>query len=170
MRPLRLRGVLFLMNSTDLTAFIAAHHIAAKIIHLSDHTPTVETAAQALGVAVEQIGKSILFLADGSPVLVIANGVNRIDYKGLADYFGLSRKRIKMATADEVLDFAGYTVGSMPPFGHKTKLRTLIDSRLFTQSEIFAGGGDIDALLRITPDEIMRATAGERVELTEPAS
>ena len=156
------------MNSTDITTFISTHGVAAEIIRLPDHTPTVETAAQALGVSVEQIGKSILFLADGSPVLVIANGVSRIDYKRLADYFGLSRKRIKMANADEVLEIAGYAVGAMPPFGHKTPLRTLIDSRVFDQPVIFAGGGDLNALLHITPTEILRVTAGEQVEVTTP--
>jgi Cys-tRNA(Pro) deacylase len=155
-----------MLNSSDLAAFLSASGVTAELIRLPDHTPTVETAAQALGVSVEQIAKSILFLADGSPMLVIANGLNRIDYKRLADHLGLSRKRVRMATADEVLDIAGYTVGSMPPFGHKIKLRTLMDSRLFAQPEIFAGGGEIDTLLRITPDDIQRVSAGERVEVT----
>ena len=151
------------MNSSDLATFIAAHNITAEIIHLSDHTPTVEAAAQTLRVPVEQIAKSILFLAEASPVLVIANGLNRIDYRRLGDYLNLSRKRIKMADADQVLGIAGYIVGAMPPFGHKTRLRTLIDTRMFDQSEVFAGGGDINAMLRVKPAEIVRVTGGERI-------
>jgi prolyl-tRNA editing enzyme YbaK/EbsC (Cys-tRNA(Pro) deacylase) len=154
------------MDSADLAAFIAANGITAEIIRLPDHTPTVEVAAQALGVRIEQVVKSILFLAEGSPVLVIANGTNRIDYRRLGDYLNLSRKRIKMADADQVLDIAGYIVGSMPPFGHKTRLRTLIDARMFEQPEVFAGGGDINAILRVAADEIMRVTGGERVEVS----
>lgn len=155
------------MNSSDLAAFIAANGITAEIILLPDHTPTVEVAAQALGVRIEQVAKSILFLAEGSPVLVIANGTNRIDYRRLGDYLNLSRKRIKMADADQVLNFAGYIVGSMPPFGHKSKLRTLIDARMFEQPEVYAGGGDINAMLRVTADEIMRVTSGERAEVSD---
>jgi Cys-tRNA(Pro) deacylase len=158
------------MDSSDLAAFIAANSITAEIIHTEDHTPTVEAAAQALGVHVEQIAKSILFLADGSPVLVIANGTNRIDYRRLGDYLSLSRKRIKMADADQVLNFAGYIVGSMPPFGHKSKLRTLIDARMFEQPEVYAGGGAINAMLRITPNEIVRVTDGKKVDVTQNAS
>jgi Cys-tRNA(Pro) deacylase len=154
------------MNSSDLIAFIATHAVTAELIHLPDHTPTVETAAQALGVPVDEIGKSILFLADTQPVLVVANGVNRIDYKRLAEHFGLSRKRVKMANAEDVQIIAGYTVGAMPPFGHKTKLRTLLDARLFSRPEIFVGGGEINALLRVTPTELLRVTGGERVEVT----
>lgn len=158
------------MDSSDLAAFIAANSIAAEIIHTEDHTPTVEAAAQALGVHVEQIAKSILFIADGSPVLVIANGTSRIDYKRLSGCLNLPRKKVKMADAETVLGIAGYIVGSMPPFGHKARLRTLIDSRMFARPEIFAGGGDINAMVRVAPGEIMRVAAGERVELAEPLS
>lgn len=155
------------MNSSDLAAFIAAHTITAEIIQMSEHTPTVEVAAQMLGVSVDRVAKSILFLADGSPLLVIANGLARIDYKRLADYLTLSRKKVRMAQADEVLDIAGFVVGSMPPFGHKTKLRTLLADRLFEQPEVFAGGGDLNAMLRVTPQEIERVTGGVKVIVTQ---
>lgn len=154
------------MTSSDLAAFIAAHNITAEIIRLGAHTPTVEVAAQVLGVQVEQVGKSILFIADEQPVLVIANGTNRVDYKRLAEYLGLPRKRIRIANADQVLEIAGYVVGSMPPFGHKTPLRTLMDARTFEQSTFYAGGGDIDAMLRVAPSEIARVTQAEKLEVT----
>ena len=155
------------MDSTDLATFIATHTVAAELIHLADHTPTVETAAQALNVSVEQIVKSILFLAEGSPLLVIANGLRRIDYRRLSEYLHLSRRQIKMAEAAQVFEIAGYPIGAMPPFGHQTRLRTLIDHHVFDQPEIFAGGGAINALLRITPAEIARVTGGVKVEITQ---
>ncbi len=154
------------MTSSDLAAFIAANNITAEIIRLGAHTPTVEVAAQVLGVQVEQVGKSILFIADEQPVLVIANGTNRVDYKRLAEYLGLPRKRIRIANADQVLAIAGYVVGSMPPFGHKTPLRTLMDACTFEQSTFYAGGGDIDAMLRVAPGEIERVTQAEKLEVT----
>jgi len=154
------------MDSSDLSKFISAHSIAAEIIHMPEHTLTVEAAAQALKVHADQIVKSILFVADNAPVLVIANGLNRIDYKRLGEYLNLSRKKIRMAQAAEVLEISGFIVGSMPPFGHKTKLRTLLDPRLFEQAEVYAGGGDINAMLRVTPSEILRVANGERVEVT----
>jgi prolyl-tRNA editing enzyme YbaK/EbsC (Cys-tRNA(Pro) deacylase) len=155
------------MTSSDLAAFIAAHNITAEIIHMAEHTPTVESAAIALGVDVGQIGKSILFVADDTPVLVVASGTNRIDYKRLAEYLGLSRRRIRIANPEEVESIAGYVVGSMPPFGHKTPLHTLMDTRAFAQSEFYAGGGDINAMLRVSPDEIQRVSNAERVEVTQ---
>ena len=55
----------------------------------------------------------------------------------------------------------------MPPFGHKTKLRTLIDRNVFAQAEVFGGGGEIDALLRLTPAELARVTGGETVDVIQ---
>ena len=155
------------MDSSDLREFIAARAITAEIIHLADHTPTVEVAAQALGVPVLQVAKSILFLAGEAPVLVIANGPSRVDFKRLADQLGLPRKRVRMANAAEVLAIAGFVVGSMPPFGHKNPLRTLLDLRLFDQPEVYAGGGDLNAMLRIEPRELARVTGGRQVDVTQ---
>ncbi len=155
------------MNAADLANFIAARGIAAEIVHLQDHTPTVEAAARALGVQAEQIVKSILLLANESPVLVIASGTARIDLKRVAEYLKLARKRLKMADAPTMLEIAGYAAGAMPPFGHKTTLRTLIDRRVFEQAEVFGGGGKIDAMMRLTPAELARATGGETVDVIQ---
>jgi len=153
------------MNSADLQHFLATHAIAAEMVYMQVHTPTVETAAQALGVHVDQVIKSIILLADGSPLLVIANGTSRIDLKRVADHLNLPRKKVKMAEAQTVLEITGYVVGSMPPFGHLAPLRTLIDSRVFDQTLVYGGGGEIDAMLKIAPDEIERVTRGERVDV-----
>jgi Cys-tRNA(Pro) deacylase len=154
------------MTSSELAAFIATHNITAKIIHMAEHTPTVEMAAQALGVQPEQVGKSILFVANDTPTLVVACGTNRIDYKKLADHLGLSRKRLRIASPEEVFDLAGYAVGAMPPFGHKIQLRTILDARVLTQTNFYAGGGDINAMLHVAPHEIQRVSNAEVVEVT----
>jgi prolyl-tRNA editing enzyme YbaK/EbsC (Cys-tRNA(Pro) deacylase) len=154
------------MNAADVAAYLRAHGLAGEIVHLPDHTPTVEAAARAVGAPVERIVKSVLFLADAVPVLVIANGTQRVDYKRVADYLRLSRKRVKLADAPTVLDLTGFPVGTVPPFGHKTRLRTLIDAGVLAQSEVYAGGGAIDALLRIAPGEIVRAANAETVAVT----
>jgi prolyl-tRNA editing enzyme YbaK/EbsC (Cys-tRNA(Pro) deacylase) len=155
------------MNAADVAAYLRAHGLAGEIVHLPDHTPTVEATARAVGAPVERIVKSVLFLADAVPVLVIANGTQRVDYKRVADYLRLSRKRVKLADAPTVLDLTGFPVGTVPPFGHKTRLRTLIDAGVLAQPEVYAGGGAIDALLRITPAEIVRATKAETVSVVE---
>ncbi len=158
------------MDATHISAYLRAHGIAGELVRLPEHVPTVEAAARAVGTSVKRIVKSVLFLADSVPVLVVANGTQRVDYKRVADHLRLSRKRVKLADAPTVLDLTGFPVGTVPPFGHKTRLRTLIDSGVLAQPEVYAGGGAIDALLRIAPAEIVRATGAEIVNVVEGAN
>jgi prolyl-tRNA editing enzyme YbaK/EbsC (Cys-tRNA(Pro) deacylase) len=65
------------------------------------------------------------------------------------------------------LNITGYVVGSMPPFGHRQKLRTFVDPAITTLDIIFGGGGDIDAMLRLTPAELLRVTGADVVEVSE---
>lgn len=152
-------------TAAHIAAYLQAQGLAGELVHLATHTPTVDDAARAVGTTVDRIIKSVLFLADGAPVLVIANGTARVDSKRVADYLGLSRKRVKLADAATVLTVTGFAVGTVPPFGHPTRLRTLIEARVLEQPEVYGGGGAIDALLRIAPSEIVRATQAETVSV-----
>jgi len=154
------------MDANDLAAYIEDFCIQAEIIFLKLKTPTVEAAAKAVGVEPEQIGKSILFLADGEPYLVIANGTTRVGYKALADYLGINRKKLKLAKSDEVMAFTGYPVGTVPPFGHRRPLPTLIERAVLEQKELYAGGGEINALLRIKTAELRHVTEATVLSLT----
>jgi Cys-tRNA(Pro) deacylase len=155
------------LTSADLAAAIAQQDIAAEIIKTPAHTPTVETAAEALGVETQQIAKTLLFLVDGRPYLVIGYGVGRVDVKKIADHFGVGKKRVKMADAETVLAITGYIAGSVPPFGHRQPLPALLDPGIVAQPEIYAGGGDINAMLRIAPEELRRVTAADVVSVME---
>ena len=152
-------------DAADLARFIDEHSITAELIHLPEETPTVEAAAAAVDAHPDQIGKSILFLVDGSPQLIVANGLNRVDYKKLADYLGLSRRRVKLAKADEVLAITGYPVGTVPAFGHIQVLPTIIEARVMEQSELYAGGGEINALVHLTTAELQRIIQAPVVSL-----
>ncbi len=162
------------MDTRDLEAFLRAHQVQGVIVHLPEHTPTVEDAARVVGTSVDGIVKSVLFVWDapaapaapaGQPVLVVANGTRRVDYRRVADCLGASRRRVRLADAEAVLALTGYPVGAVPPFGYPAPLRTLMDRRVLAQPEVYAGGGALDALLRISPAEIARATRAEVVDV-----
>jgi prolyl-tRNA editing enzyme YbaK/EbsC (Cys-tRNA(Pro) deacylase) len=155
-------------NAADLARYLAERNIQAELIHLPHETPTVEAAASAVNAHPDQIAKSILFLADGRPHLVIANGLNRIDYKQLAGHLGLNRRRLKLAKAPEVLAITGFPVGTVPPFGHNQPLPTIIEARVLEQEELYAGGGEINALLRLTTTELQRVTNAPILSLSHP--
>jgi prolyl-tRNA editing enzyme YbaK/EbsC (Cys-tRNA(Pro) deacylase) len=162
------------MDARDVADYVRSLGLSAELVTLPDHTPTVEAAARVVGVPVERIIKSVLFLAQPNPaeaprpVLVIANGVSRVDYRRVADYLGLSRRRLKLAGADTVLDVTGYPVGAVPPVAHPAPLRTLLDRRVLDQPEIYGGGGAIDTLLRLRPADLARVTQAEIVDVVEP--
>jgi Cys-tRNA(Pro) deacylase len=161
-----------MLTSQDLQHFINQRQIAAEILPMSEDTPTVPDAARALGVKEEQIIKSLVFLVakypagDGQPVLVIANGTGKVDDRLVAHHFGVGRKRAKMARPEQALEITGYAVGAMPPFGHKIRLPTLVDPGVVAQKEIFGGGGEINAMLRLTPDELLRVTEAQIVSVS----
>ena len=155
------------MTQRDLQHFLDAHSVEATILTLDDHTETVSAAASALGVETDQIIKSLVFTVAETPLLVINNGLARIDRRKVAAALGVGRKQVKFADPDRVLALTGYEVGSMPPFGHREKLRTLIDPAVVEREEIFGGGGSRNAMLRLTSTELLRMTAGEVLPVSE---
>lgn len=155
------------LTSAELQRFIEDKGIAATILPMSQHTPTVTDAARALGVDTAQIIKSLVFVADDTPLLVINNGLARVDRRKLGAILGVGRKRVRFASPEQALDITGYIVGSMPPFGHRQTLKTLIDPAVAELDLLFGGGGDIDAMMRLTAAELLRATNGQVCPLSE---
>src|SRR5690242_9139905 len=111
----------------DLQTYLTQHSIPAQIMVLTTQTPTVPAAAEALGVTVEQIAKTVIFFIDGQPHAVIGNGIRRVDQKKLAQRFAVNRKKIKLADGDAVIRVTGYAPGTVPPLGHRQTLPILMD-------------------------------------------
>ncbi|MBK8905867.1 MAG: YbaK/EbsC family protein [Anaerolineaceae bacterium] len=157
-----------LLNAAHLQKFIDEQGIAARILHLDVDTPTVADAAVSLNVAPKQIIKSVLFVADGQPVMVIASGLARLDRKALADFLGVSRRRVKIASAEQVLAHTGYVAGSVPPFGYKQPIETVVETAV-TQltNPIFGGGGEVHALMQLTVAELRRVVGARVAALAE---
>ena len=154
-------------TSTDLQQFIEAHHIEATIMLMEGHTPTVSDAARELNVSTGQIIKSLVFMNADTPLLVINNGLSRVDRKKLASHLGVGRKKVKFVSAEQALAITGFVVGSMPPFGHRQTLRTLVDPDVLALDMIYGGGGTIDAMMCLTPQELLRVTGAETVVISE---
>lgn len=153
------------LNAGDLQAFILDNRIPAELLRLPVPTPTVETAAQAVGAEVNQIVKSILFLIDDQTILTITCGTAHVERRAIADLFGVGRKRVKLASPDEVVRLSGYEVGAMPPFGHRQPLRSLLDKHVLEHTEVYAGGGGENVLMRISPGDILRYSQAQVMDL-----
>jgi Cys-tRNA(Pro) deacylase len=128
-----------------------------KVVRLSESTRTAVEAAQAVGCDVGAIAKSLLFLADGEPLLVICGGDRRVDTELVAQIVGA--KSLKMAPADEVRRITGYAIGGVPPLGHDTPMKKLMDRRMLRWPVIYAAAGAHDALFPIEP-RVLAAKSG----------
>ena len=98
---------------------------------------------------------------------MINNGLARVDRKLLAAYLGIGRKKVKFASPDVAYSLTGYVVGSMPPFGHKQNLRTLVDTAVTALDDIYGGGGDIDTMMHLSPQTLLAVTQAEVAPLSE---
>ena len=120
-------------------------------------------AAAALGVRVGQIANSLVFEADGSPLLALTSGAHRADPGRLAAAVGATR--VRRATADFVREHTGQPIGGVAPLGHPGPVPTLVDTALSGYEEIWAAGGIPRAVFPTTYTELTRITAGTPVEV-----
>lgn len=156
------------LNPGDLEEFMRENEIPGEIIHLDVPTPTVKSAAQAVGTTPENIVKSILFLVGERNVLTITCGPEFVERRAISAHYNIGRKKVKLADPDHVLQETGYHVGAMPPFGHHLPLHTLVDKRLLDKKQVYAGGGSDRTLLRIDPQAILKSTQAEVLDLLNP--
>jgi|SRR6185369_12571003 len=130
---------------------------------LPDAVHTAVAAAAALNVQVGQIANSLLFVADGDPLLVLTSGAHRVDTAKVATLLGVSS--IRRATADFVREHTGQVIGGVSPLGHPKPVQTLVDTALAQYDEVWAAGGVPQAVFPITYAELVRVTAGTPAEV-----
>jgi prolyl-tRNA editing enzyme YbaK/EbsC (Cys-tRNA(Pro) deacylase) len=147
----------------------AAHGIAATLHPTGRPMPTVEAAADALGIPVATMTKNIVWLAGDAAVLVIASGLARIDDRALARQYGVGRKKVGMASAEQAYAISGFVVGCMPSFGHRAPLPTLIDSAVARLDRVYGGTGDPTVLISLATADLLTLTGGSVLDLTREA-
>ena len=121
-------------------------------------TRTAEEAARAVGVAVGQIVKSLVFTLDGAVVMALVSGRNRLDEARLARALGGAS--VGRADADGVRAATGFAIGGVPPFGHPAPLPTAIDEDLLTYDEVWAAAGTPRDVFALAPADLVRLTGG----------
>lgn len=132
---------------------------AFSVLEFTESTRTAADAAAAVGCTVAQIAKSLVFrAADGSPVLVVASGANRVSEARVGDVIGQAIGRADPAFVREV---TGFAIGGIPPVGHAQSLTTVLDEDLAALPEIWAAAGTPNAVFRLTFADLQRLTQGK---------
>jgi prolyl-tRNA editing enzyme YbaK/EbsC (Cys-tRNA(Pro) deacylase) len=142
-------------------AALASHGLDhVEIREFAESTATAADAASAIGTTVERIVKSLVFMADDRPILVLVSGPKRVDTDKVAR---LTAGSVKRATADQVRDVTGYAIGGVPPVGHDGRLAIFIDRDLLRYPQVWAAAGTPNSVFAIEPEALVRITHG-RVE------
>ncbi len=144
-------------------ALIEAGH--PDTVRRLDPSPTAAAAAAALGCEVGAIANSLVFMADGEPLLVMSSGAHRVDTAGLAARIG--KRSITRATPAQVRAASGQVIGGVSPVGHPAPLETVVDESLRDHPDLYAAAGEHDTIFRTTFDDLVRLTGG-RVVKTAP--
>jgi len=135
-----------------------------EVVEFEKSTRTAAEAAEALKCDINQIGKSIVFnnLTSGEPLLVVVAGGNRADEQIIEKQFGW---KIEKMEANNVLISTGFPIGGVAPLGHKTKIKTLMDNKLFDYEYIWVAAGKVNAVFKITPAKLKLVTEAEVINL-----
>lgn len=137
--------------------------VTPEVQEFPEGTRTAIDAANAVGCEVGAIVKSLVFLADERPVLVLTSGAHRVDEARLAAFLGVGS--VRKADADEVRSATGYAIGGTPPFGHDTELPVLIDPALLTHGRVWAAAGTPRSVFPLAPDELVRASGAREADV-----
>ncbi|MBX3091275.1 MAG: YbaK/EbsC family protein [Cryobacterium sp.] len=132
--------------------------LAIDVVTMAQSTHTAAEAARAVGCEEGAIVKSLVVLADGEPMIALVSGTNRVDVELVSRELDA---KVTMSDARTVKDATGYSIGGVPPFGHRTTLRTIIDSDLLRYDRVWAAAGSAVAVFSIDPDSLIELTAGE---------
>lgn len=152
------------MQEATVDDFRKALHALAPDIEITlfeNSTATSQLAAAAIGCELGQIAKSLLFMVDDLPVIVIASGDQRIDDRKLAAMYNVTRKKVKFATAEQCIEITGYAPGGVPPLGYRTPNLTIyLDDMLKRYTMVHPAAGAHNACFPITLERLVQITGG----------
>jgi len=139
--------------------------LAIEVRHFAEGTRTAQEAAQAVGASLGQIAKSMVFLADDKPVLVLTSGPNRVDAAKVARHLGAAQ--VRRASADEVRQATGFAIGGVPPFGHTQPLTVLFDRDLLRFETVWGAAGTPNAVFAVEPRRLAEASGAVVADIKE---
>lgn len=139
--------------------------LSLKILEFPEGTRTAAEAAEAVGSDIGQIVKSLVFMADGSAVLALTSGRNRVDPAALARLVGAAH--VRKATPEEARESTGFAIGGTPPFGHTRPIEVFVDRDLLDYEVVWAAAGTPKAIFAISPQDLLAATGGTAAEFRE---
>jgi len=139
--------------------------VAGQVRELPESAPTAAAAAAQLGCELGAIANSLVFSADGAPLLVMTSGAHRVDTVKVARLTGVAE--VRRADARSVREWTGQVIGGVAPVGHPSPIRTLVDTWLDSCDVIWAAAGHPHTVFPTSYTELIRITGGTPADVGE---
>jgi len=152
------------MSLESVRQFLAEKAPNIAIIELAISTATVALAAEGHGVEPAQIAKSLSLKIGESAALVVVRGDARLDNKKAKAFFG---RKVRMLTAEEVVEWTGHPVGGVCPFGLAKPMPVYCDVSLRAFAEVLPAAGSVNSAVRISPDRMANLVGAEWIDVCQ---
>ena len=151
------------MAAVDFAGVLRELGVPGTVRLLPESARTAAAAAEQLGCDVGAIANSLVFAADGAPLLVMTSGAHRVDTSLVAERVGASA--VSRADARSVREWTGQVIGGVGPVGHPMPIRTLVDVWLAKYDVVWAAAGHPHAVFPTSYEELVRITGGTSAEV-----
>ena len=149
-----------------VAAVLAERGVPARPLVLMQNTRTAQMAADAIGCPLGAIVKSLIFAPPGERLaLVMMSGDRRVDLTQPGAVLGAAD--VKTADANSIKRRLGFVIGGVPPVGHAEPMDAYFDRSLLRFTEVWAAAGHQHSVFPITPDDLLRITGAESVDVAE---
>ncbi len=141
------------MSVEKVKKYFQGTEMEGRVIELAESSATVDLAAQALGTEPDRIAKTLSFLIDDQPIVIVASGETRVDNKKFKQYF---HKKAKMIPFETVEAWTGFAPGGVCPFALKEGVRVYLDQSLKKYDTVFPAAGSGNSAIEMTMDQLER--------------
>ena len=155
-------------STANVTAVLARNAVPGQVTELPAPAPTAAAAAAQLGCEVGAIANSLVFNADGEPLLILTSGAHRVDTAVVAAQLGVSS--VRRADPEFVRSSTGQAIGGVAPVGHPRQIRTLVDRWLQRHEVVWAAAGHPHTVFPTSFEELIRITGGAPADVAGTAS
>lgn len=156
-----------LLTPDDVQKTLESLGLTIEIQTFEQSTRTAQEAAAALGAPLGSIVKSLCFLVDDQPAVILTAGDKRVDDRKLGAMYGVGRKKVKIADAQTTIDITGYAPGGVPPVGHRRPIPILIDETLGRYEIVYAAAGSVNTIFPVPYTTLMKVTKGKVVDVVK---
>jgi prolyl-tRNA editing enzyme YbaK/EbsC (Cys-tRNA(Pro) deacylase) len=151
-----------------VAAFLRAAGAEARLEEVGSDTPTAQAAADAVGCALDQIVKSLVFVCDGRAVIALVPGDRRADPAKVAVATGAGHARV--ALPSEVVATTGFFPGAVAPVPPPVGIAMLVEQTILSSTVVWIGAGSERHLVMLAPPELVRLTSGRTVDITQESA